>query len=77
MSKRNLATVLWFLMGWTAGSVVAVMAGYPSSIGLLLGVLFAALVRWGPTARLWSEAPKRTVHVAKQSQPSRGTIEPA
>ncbi len=57
MSKRNVATVLWFLMGWTLGSMVAVFSGYPSILGLALGLPVAALVHWG-IGRLWPE-PKR------------------
>lgn len=57
MNKRNIATVLWFLMGWTAGSVAAVMAGLPSAVGLIVGVPFAAAVRWGPVGRLWGSRP--------------------
>jgi hypothetical protein len=57
MNKRNVATILWFLMGWTAGSVAAVLAGLPSTIGLLVGVPFAAAVRYGPVGRLWDARP--------------------
>lgn len=57
MGKRNVATILWFLMGWTAVSVAAVMAGLPSATGLIGGVVFAAAVRWGPVGRLWDARP--------------------
>jgi hypothetical protein len=60
MNKRNVATVLWFLMGWTVGSVLAVMFNLPSYIGIVMGFPFAAAVRYGPLGRLWSEAPPRS-----------------
>lgn len=58
MSKRNLATSLWFLMGWTLGLIVAFAAGLPSLLGPVLAVLLAAIVRWDPSGRLWPRARK-------------------
>ena len=55
MSKRNLATSLWLLMGWTFGLILAAMAGLPSLAAPALGVLFAAIVRWDPSGRIWHE----------------------
>lgn len=55
MSKRNLATTLWFLMGWTLGLVLASTAGIPSLAAPVLGVALAAIVRWDPSGRIWHE----------------------
>jgi hypothetical protein len=54
MNKRNLATVLWFLMGWTVGSMLAIVVGLPSILGVLMGIPFAAFIRRGPARRVWS-----------------------
>ena len=55
MNKRNLATTLWFLMGWTLGLVLASTAGIPSLAAPVLGVALAAIVRWDPSGRIWHE----------------------
>jgi len=55
MSKRNLATSLWFLMGWTLGLMLVATAGLPSFVAPALGVLFAAIVRWDPSGRIWHD----------------------
>ena len=54
MSKRNLATVLWFFMGWMFGSALAFVVGAPMILGgALLALLAAAFIRFGPGRRLW------------------------
>jgi hypothetical protein len=53
MSKRTLATSLWFLTGWTLGLIVAFAAGLPSLLGPVLAVLLAAVVYRDPSGRLW------------------------
>jgi hypothetical protein len=54
MSKRNVATVLWFAMGWTVGSIVAIAVGLPSVLGVLMGIPFAWVIRTGPGRQVWS-----------------------
>ena len=54
MNKRNLATVLWFAMGWTVGSIVAIAVGLPTILGVLMGIPFAWVIRIGPGRRAWS-----------------------
>lgn len=56
MKKRNLVTILWFVTGWTLGSLLAAFTGLPSILGLALGLSFAAIVRWDPTGLLWSHS---------------------
>jgi hypothetical protein len=70
MNKRNVATVLWFLMGWTIGSALAVIGGYPSIVGVAIGVPFAAIVRWDPSGRLWAAAPDPDVRRVLPRDPS-------
>lgn len=54
MNKRNLATVLWFLMGWTMGSVLAFAIGVPMLVGgVTLALASAAFMRTAGR-RLWS-----------------------
>lgn len=62
MTKRNLAAVLWFLAGWTLGALLAAFIGLPYLLAPVLGILFGAIVRWDPTALLWSpSSPDRRI----------------
>ncbi len=62
MGKRNLATVLWFLAGWSAGGLFVGIMGLPSLLAFVPGVLIAGLVRWDPTGVLWTrQVPQRRV----------------
>jgi peptidoglycan biosynthesis protein MviN/MurJ (putative lipid II flippase) len=54
MNKRNTATVLWFAMGWTVGSILAIMVGLPTIVGVLMGIPFAWFIRVGLGRRVWS-----------------------
>ena len=54
MSKRNVATVLWFAMGWTVGSILAIALGLPTILGVFMGVPFAWVIRAGPGRQVWS-----------------------
>lgn len=54
MNKRNVATVLWFAMGWTIGTIMAIAVGLPSILGVLMGIPFALAIRQGPAGRVWS-----------------------
>ena len=54
MSKRNVATVLWFAMGWTIGSILAIAVGLPPIVGVLMGIPFAWVIRSGPGRQVWS-----------------------
>lgn len=48
MKKRNLAAVLWFLVGWQGGGLLVSFVGLPSLLAFAPGVVFAALVLWDP-----------------------------
>lgn len=62
MGKRNLATVLWFLAGWSGGGLLVGIFGLPSILAFLPGILIAGLIRWDPAGVLWVRpAPKRRV----------------
>jgi hypothetical protein len=58
MSKRNLATALWFLAGWMGGGLLAGLIGAPSLVAVVPGLLVAGLVRWDPTGLFWSKADR-------------------
>jgi hypothetical protein len=53
MSKRNLATVLWFFAGWVGAGGVFAMSGMPSDLGIVVGAVVAGLVRWDPAGWIW------------------------
>lgn len=54
MGKRNLATVLWFLAGWSGGGLLVGLFGLPSLVAFVPGILMAVLVRWDPAGLLWA-----------------------
>jgi hypothetical protein len=54
MNKRNVATVLWFLAGWSLGGLVVGLAGLPAVGAYVPGVLAALWVRWDPAGILWT-----------------------
>ena len=56
MTKRNIATVLWFVAGWWGGSLAAGLMGLPMILAYVPGILLAGLVRWDPTGALWSRS---------------------
>jgi hypothetical protein len=62
MNKRNVATVLWFVAGWSGGGLVAGLLGLPSILSLVPGALAAGIVWWDPAGALWSgQAAKRRI----------------
>lgn len=65
MNKRNLATVLWFAMGWTIGSMAAVVVGLPTILGAFMGIPFALAVRSQPARRMWSPDALAAKHTTK------------
>ena len=62
MSKRNLATILWFFAGCVGAGGVFAMSGMPSDLGIVVGAVVAGLVRWDPAGWIWAKpAPQRRV----------------
>jgi hypothetical protein len=55
MGKRNLATVLWFLAGWSGGGLLVGLFGLPSLLAFVPGILMAGLIRWDPAGVLWTK----------------------
>jgi hypothetical protein len=55
MSKRNLATVLWFFAGWVGAGGAFAMSGMPADLGIAVGVVVAGLIRWDPAGWIWAK----------------------
>jgi hypothetical protein len=53
MSKRNLATILWFLSGWTFGSMLTLVFGLPGGLDVVFSVLAGGLIWADPAGLLW------------------------
>jgi hypothetical protein len=51
--KRDIVTILWFLMGWGVGNV---LFGPTEMLGLVPGIVLAGLVYWDPLHLLWSRS---------------------
>ena len=54
MNKRNVATVLWFLAGWSGGGLVVGLTGMPTLLAFVPGILLAGWVRWDSRSVLWT-----------------------
>ncbi len=56
MNKRNLATVLWFLAGWSGGGLLVGILELPSLLAFVPGVVLALWVRLDPTGVIWTRS---------------------
>ena len=54
MNKRNLASFLWFLAGWSGGGLLVGLTGLPALLAFIPGVALAILVRVAPAEFLWT-----------------------
>ena len=59
MTKRIIATVLWFVAGWWGGSLAVGLLALPTILAFVPGILLAALVWWDPAGVLWSRGGDR------------------
>jgi hypothetical protein len=75
MNKRNLATALWFGMGWMVGSALAIAVGLPTIVGVLMGIPFAWAIRIGPGRGVWSTRVYTAEPVTSVPQGSRVATE--
>lgn len=62
MTKRLLATFLWFYTGWYAGAFIASILGVSSVLGPILGVSAALLIGRDPLHRVWASARSGSVY---------------
>jgi hypothetical protein len=56
MNKRNLASVLWFLAGWSGGGLLFGLMGLPAILALVPGIALAVLIRLEVATPMWSHA---------------------
>jgi hypothetical protein len=56
MNKRNLASILWFLAGWSGGALVVGYAALPWFLALAPGIALAILIRLDAATPLWSRS---------------------
>lgn len=54
MTKRAVATILWFYAGWYAGATLAFLLGLAPALGPILGTAAAAIVAVDPRRAIWS-----------------------
>ena len=53
MTKRVLATLLWFYAGWYAGAMLAEFIGVSPLLGPLIGAAAAGLIAGDPRRIIW------------------------
>lgn len=56
MNKRNLASFLWFLAGWSGGGLLTGIFGLPAILAFVPGIALAILVRLDPAKVLWTHS---------------------
>ena len=53
MVKRTLATVLWFLAGWSAAGFLVFAFGLPGAVAPFVGMIAALFVAVDPLNGIW------------------------
>jgi hypothetical protein len=53
MTKRVLATLLWFYAGWYAGAMTAALFGISPALGPIFAVAAAAIIGGDPRGIIW------------------------
>ena len=71
MTKRILAAMLWFYVGWYAGAILADVFGVSPFLGPIIGAAAAGLIVGDPRRLIWtSRATNATAStVATESRP--------
>lgn len=69
MSKRNLATILWALSGWTLGSFLSFVFGLPGGLDIAFSFVAGGFIWWDPAGVLWSRQ-RQTVKRPAEAIPS-------
>jgi hypothetical protein len=54
MTKRLLATALWFYAGWYGGALLADFLGVSAILGPIVGAAAAALIAGDPRRIIWT-----------------------
>jgi len=68
MTKRVIATVLWFYAGWYAGAMTAELFGISVALGPIFGVAAAAIIGLDPRHLIWHR-PERVAQEAPMQVP--------
>jgi hypothetical protein len=63
MTKRVLATLLWFYAGWYAGAMTAALFGISPALGPIFAVAAAAIIGGDPRGIIWGRRT-RTAEMA-------------
>ena len=74
MNKRILGTLLWFLVGWTAGSMLTYFAGLPAGLDITLATVLAAIVFVDPGHRLWPQGRRILKDIPAAEHPAGGRL---
>ena len=53
MNKRLVVTVLWFNVGWVAGSMATFFLGMPAGLDVGLALVLGGVVWFDPMHQLW------------------------
>jgi hypothetical protein len=56
VNKRNLASLLWFLAGWSGGGLLVGIMAWPALLAFIPGIALAILIRLEPARPLWSRS---------------------
>jgi hypothetical protein len=67
MTKRILATALWFYTGWYAGALLADFLGVSAVLGPIIGAAAAALIVGDPRRIIWSARSVKPVSSSETS----------
>src|SRR5690242_10889706 len=58
MTKRVIATLLWFYAGWYAGAMTAALFGISPALGPIFAVAAAAIIGGDPRGIIWGRTGK-------------------
>jgi hypothetical protein len=58
MKKRIFAGIMWFVLGWYAGAVLAFVFGISPLLAPIIGVSAALLIAGDPRGVIWSRKPQ-------------------
>jgi hypothetical protein len=68
MTKRVVASLLWFYAMWYAGAMIAAVLGLSPALGPILGTAAAAIVGGDPRHVIWGPRPAATRTVAPSAR---------
>ena len=69
MTKRVLATLLWFYAGWYAGAMTAALFGISPALGPIFAVAAAAIIGGDPRGIIWGPRTRTARMAAPVAMP--------